>query len=146
MILLNLISIQCNVFKRGGYIEPFLIFWHVHHCDMGGMQDTAFPESFLGFKSCASHGSSNYSFVMITLRWSQRKEHETTDPVFGRSQVWICQGLEIFSNAIDKSKIFHFLHLLPNFTLLTMLILEAYRTLVTYEMSLLFTSLVSVSP
>ena len=68
MILLNLISIQCNVFKRGGYIEPFLIFGHVHHCDMGGMQDTAFPESFLGFKSCASHGNSNYSFVMITLR------------------------------------------------------------------------------
>ena len=67
MILLNLISIQRNVFKRGGYIEPLLIFWHIHLCDMGGMQDTAFPESFPGFKSCASHGSSNYSFIMFTL-------------------------------------------------------------------------------
>ena len=43
-----------NVFKRGGYIEPLLIFWHIHHCDIGGMQGTAFPEYFLGFKSCAS--------------------------------------------------------------------------------------------
>ena len=57
-----------------------------------------------------------------------------------------CKELEILSNAIDKSKIFHFLHLLPNFTLLTMLILVANRTLVTYEMSLLFTTLASVSP
>ena len=56
-----------------------------------------------------------------------------------------CQGLEILSNAIDKSKIFRFLHLLPTCTLLTMLILVAYRTLVTYEMSLLFSSLASVS-
>ena len=50
------------------------------------------------------------------------------------------------SNAIVKSKIFYFLHLLPNFTLLAMLILVAYRTLVTYEMSLLFMTLASVSP
>lgn len=41
-----------------------------------------------------------------------------------------CKELEILCNAIDKSKIFHFLHLLPTCTLLTMLILEAYRTLV----------------
>ena len=74
MILLNLISIQRNVFKRGGYIEPlFFFFWHIHHCDVGGMQDTAFPESFLGFKSCASHGSSNYSFIMFTLLISENR-------------------------------------------------------------------------
>ena len=73
MILLNLISIQCNVFKRGDYIDPLLTFWHIHHCDMGGMQDTAFPESFLGFKSCASHGSSNYSLIMFTLLVSENR-------------------------------------------------------------------------
>lgn len=73
MILLNLISIQRNVFKRGGYIEPLLIFWHIHLCDIGGMQDTEFPNSFLGLKSCASHGSSNYSLIMFTLLVSENR-------------------------------------------------------------------------
>ena len=130
MILLNLISIQCNVFKRGGYIEPLLIFWHIHHCDIGGMQDTAFPESFLGFKSCASHGSSNYSLIMFTLLVSENRARSHWSGFWKVTSFEFSQGLEILCNAIDKSKIFHFLHLLLTCTLLTMLILEAYRTLV----------------
>ena len=50
-----------------------------------------------------------------SLCWSQRIEHEPTNLSWSLKghKFEFCQELQILCNAIDKSKIYHFLHLLP---------------------------------